>query len=226
MAEGDRLGIRVVGGCEFSVSAPWGEMHLLGYFLPAADAALDGLLWRQRADRERRAGEMAERLRRHGLPVSDDAVRRVAGGGALGRPHLARVLIEAGVVATMDEAFERWLRRGRPGFVPKTLPALAEVAGVVHAAGGIVSAAHLKERGTRGALEQFLPLGLDAVEVRHPSHSPELEARLLGHARALGLVPSGGSDWHGEIADGTHGSLGSSAVPLDWLDALEARRPA
>ncbi|HSE28315.1 MAG TPA: PHP domain-containing protein [Gemmatimonadales bacterium] len=226
MAAGDRLGVRVVGGCEFSVSAPWGEMHLLGYFLPAADAALEGLLVRQRADRERRAAEMAGRLRRHGLPVSDDAVRRVAGGGALGRPHVARVLIEAGVVGTMDEAFERWLRRGRPGFVPKTLPTLAGVADVVHAAGGIVSAAHLKERGTRAALEQFLPQGLDAVEVRHPSHPPELEARLLGTARALGLAPSGGSDWHGEIADGSHGALGTSAVPLDWLEALEARRPA
>lgn len=226
VTEGERRGVRVVGGCEFSVAAPWGEMHLLGYFLPAADEALGALLARQRTDRARRAAAMADRLRRHGLPVSDDAVLRVAGGGALGRPHVARVLLEAGVVTTLDEAFERWLRRGRPGFVPKSLPSLGEVAGVVHDAGGIVSAAHLKERGTRGALEQFVSQGLDAVEVRHPSHPPELEARLLGVARDLGLAPSGGSDWHGEIEAGSHGELGGSAVPLAWLEALEARRPA
>lgn len=222
---GRRLGVRVVGGCEFSVAAPWGEMHLLGYFLPGADAALEALLARQRADRERRAGEMAGRLRQHGLPVSDQAVRRASAGGAMGRPHVARVLVEAGVVTTLDEAFDRWLGRGRPGFVPKVLPTLDEVAGVVHAAGGIVSAAHLKERGSRGALQHFQRQGLDAVEVRHPSHAPELEARLLGTARELGLAVSGGSDWHGEIAAGTHGALGSTAVPLEWLDALEARRP-
>ncbi|HJS46961.1 MAG TPA: PHP domain-containing protein [Gemmatimonadales bacterium] len=225
-AEGERLGVRVVGGCEFSVAAPWGEMHLLGYFLPPGDPDLEEFLVRQRADRERRAGEMAGRLRRHGLPVSDEAVRRVAGTGALGRPHVARVLLEAGVVGTMDEAFERWLRRGRPGFVAKTLPTLSVVAGLVHAAGGVVSAAHLKERGTRATLAQFQSEGLDALEVRHPAHSPDLEARLLDLARGLRLGISGGSDWHGEIAHGSHGALGASAVPLDWLDALEARRPA
>lgn len=226
IAAGERSGIRVVGGCEFSVAAPWGEMHLLGYFLPPGDAGLEALLLRQREDRARRARAMVERLRHHDLPVSDEAVLRHAAGGSIGRPHVARALVETGVVGTVDEAFERWLRRGRPAYIPKVLPSLEEVAGQVHAAGGIVSAAHLRERGTRMALERFIEQGLDALEVRHPAHPPELEARLLGTARALGLVPSGGSDWHGEIAAGSHGALGSAAVPLEWLDALAARRPA
>ena len=222
---GTRLGVRVVAGCEFSVAAPWGEMHLLGYFLAPGAVPLEALLQRQRDDRARRAAAMVDRLRAHDLPVTLEQVHVLAAGGAIGRPHVARALLEAGVVTTMDEAFERWLRHGRPGFMPKTLPTLAEVSGVVHALGGVVSAAHLRERGTRSALARMLEQGLDAVEVRHPAHPAELQARLAATAAALGLGCTGGSDWHGGDAASTHAPLGSHAVPLAWLEDLESRRP-
>ncbi len=226
-AAGERLGIRVVGGCEFSVAAPWGEMHLLGYFLPADAAELDALLVRCRTDRIRRAQEMVRLLQSLGVSLTFEDVLTVAAGGALGRPHVARAVVNAGSAIDVSDAFDRYLGRRRPAYVDKALPQLRDVADLVHAVGGVVSAAHIKDRGTRSVLEKFRRDGLDAVEVRHPSHSPDQRARLLGLARALGLAWTGGSDWHGdELADGAHATIGSQEVPLEWLDRLAARRPA
>jgi predicted metal-dependent phosphoesterase TrpH len=130
------------------------------------------------------------------------------------------------LVATEQEAFDRYLGWGKPANVPKRLPPFREVARVVHEAGGVVSAAHLKERGSRNVLSQLRAEGLDAVETRHPMHPPEVRARLTDVARALRLGRSGGSDWHGDAPDlSPGGMLGGQEVPADWLDALEAARP-
>jgi len=224
---GARLGIRVVGGCEFSVAAPWGEMHVLGYFLPPGSRTLEDFLARCRADRERRGRAMVERLRRAGVSLVDGDVLAEADGGAIGRPHVARALVRRGHVGSVGEAFDRYLARGRPAFVEKTLPAFAEVAALVHRVGGVVSAAHLKDRGTRSLLERLQGEGLDAVETRHPSHDADQRVRLTELALSLGLLRTGGSDWHGEPeGDDTHGDVGSQQVPLEWLERLEAARPA
>lgn len=225
VAAGERLGIRVIAGCEFSVQAPWGEMHLLGYFLPLQSAELEAFLAEARADRERRVRGMVHRLRSLGLEVTEEDVHAESDGGALGRPHVARALLRRGHVPSLDAAFDRYLARGRPAFVDKALPPFAEVAALVHRLGGIVSAAHLKDRGTRGMLGRLQDEGLDAVETRHPSHDGEARARLTEFAAQLGLARSGGSDWHGEAEGGwSHGDLGSQEVPAEWLDLLEARR--
>ncbi len=224
---GAALGVRVVGGCEFSVAAPWGEMHLLGYFLEPGDSVIEAFLDEARQDRRRRAGEMVDRLRGQGLAISDDDVQREADGGAIGRPHVARALHRLGHVASIQAAFDRYIGFGRPAFVAKALPEFRAVAELVHRRGGVVSAAHLKAHGTREVLAALAEEGLDAVEVRHPSHDATRVAILTTAARALDLACTGGSDWHGEeIAAGSHGALGSQMVPEAWLDALEARRPA
>jgi 3',5'-nucleoside bisphosphate phosphatase len=226
IAAGERVGIRVIGGCEFSVAAPWGEMHVLGYFLPPGTAVLEDFLVRCRADRERRGRAMVERLHRLGIGVSDADVLAEAEGGAVGRPHVARALLRHGHVASVGEAFDRYLGRGRPAFVEKSLPTFAEVAALVHRVGGVVSAAHLKDRGTRSLLVHFKQVGLDAVETRHPSHDPDVRARLTEFAIDLGLHRTGGSDWHGDpVGDEALSAIGSQNVPLAWLEALEGARP-
>jgi 3',5'-nucleoside bisphosphate phosphatase len=222
---GELIGVRVVPGCEFSVRAPWGELHVLGYFLPPGHALLETFLATTRAARHRRADQIVARLRRLGLAIELADVVATAAGGALGRPHVARVLVERGVTLDINDAFARYLGRGRPAYVEKPLPSLSQVTELVHAVGGVAVAAHLGEHGTEGQIRQFYEQGLDGLEVRHPSHSPGNERRLTGIAERLGLAISGGSDWHGDTELGdAHAPLGGLDVPEAWLEQLEERR--
>jgi 3',5'-nucleoside bisphosphate phosphatase len=221
---GAELGVRVVCGCEFSVKAPWGELHLLGYFLDADHGKLQAFLVETRAARRRRAEQMVTRLRQLGVGIELGEVESAANGGAVGRPHVARVLVERGVSADIGEAFQRYLGRGRPGYVEKPLPALHQVTDLVHEVGGLAVAAHLGTHGSEGQIRRFQEQGLDGLEVRHPSHSPAMEARLTRIAERLGLAISGGSDWHGDTELGdAHAPLGGMDVPLEWLVELEQR---
>lgn len=224
-AVGATLGVRVIGGCEFSVAAPWGEMHLLGYFLDPDDDELAAFLRHAREGRSRRAERIVNLLHGQGIPITMAMVREEASGASIGRPHIARVMMNLGVVADMQAAFDRWIGRGRPAYVDKELPTLREVADLVHARDGLVSAAHLKMHGTENVLRSLMAGGLDAVEVRHPSHDPDRIAILTNAALKLNLLRTGGSDWHGETAPvGTHSLLGDQRVPHQWLVALENAR--
>lgn len=219
------LGVRIIPGCEFSVKAPWGEMHLLGYFLTPGHPALEAFLTETREARRRRGHEMVQRLQRAGVPIDLADVEAEAKDGALGRPHVARALIRRGAADDFNDAFARFLGRGKAGYVPKPLPTLEKVSALVHDVGGVTVAAHLGEHGTEPQLRQFQGAGLDGVEIRHPRHSPAAEARLGRLADKLGLVVSGGSDWHGDGDEGaSHAPLGGMDVPVEWLEALENRR--
>jgi len=222
---GAAVGVRVVAGCEFSVKAPWGELHVLAYFLPPGHERLERFLTGTRAARQRRAEQIVAHLRRLGVAIELADVMATADGGAIGRPHVARVLVERGATADINEAFARYLGRGKPAYVEKPLPTLPQVAELVHAVGGLTVAAHLGDRGTEGQIRQFQEQGLDGLEVRHPSHSEATERRLLALAGRLGLAISGGSDWHGDIELGdSHAALGELDVPAEWLEQLDQRR--
>lgn len=223
--EGAAVGVRVVCGCEFSTAAPWGELHLLGYFLEPGHAALEAFLVEKRAARHRRGEQMVARLQALGVGIDFADVADQAGDGAVGRPHVARALVELGVTSDITEAFDRFLARGRGAFVEKPLPTLARVTALVHDVGGLAVAAHLGEHGSEECIERFQREGLDGIEVRHPAHPPAVEARLTRLAERLGLAISGGSDWHGDGKFGdSHAALGGLDIPLAWLERLEARR--
>jgi 3',5'-nucleoside bisphosphate phosphatase len=223
--EGAALGVRVVPGCEFSVAAPWGELHLLGYFLAPEDERLQAFLRGTRDARRRRGEQIVAKLRQLGVPIALADVEAQAGGGAVGRPHVARALIQRGASDDISDAFARYLGRGRPAYVEKPLPTLAEVATLVHAVGGVAVAAHLGDHASEGQIRRFQEEGLDGLEVRHPSHPGAVERRLTRIAERLGLALSGGSDWHGDTEFGNaHAPLGGMRVPIEWLEQLEQRR--
>ncbi len=226
VAEGQRLGLRVVSGCEFSVRVAWGEMHLLGYFLPLGDGAIERFLATARRQRLDRARLIVEHLQAWGVDITPEEVLAEAGNAAVGRPHVARALVRLGKVSNVTAAFDEFLGQGRRAYVEKVLPSLAEVAHLVHRAGGIVSAAHLRDRASRTMLEMLRADGLDGVEVRHPSHSPDMAAHIGAVAERLGLLRTGGSDWHGDAAAEAQAPIGAGNVPLEWLQEMDARRPA
>lgn len=215
------VNLRVVAGCEFSVAARWGEIHLLGYFLPLDAPKLNEFLATQRENRRIRAVEMVARLNRSGIAVTVDNVLQQAGGGAVGRPHVARALVTRGVVPDVPAAFIKYLGHGRPAFVPKQLPPVAEVASLVRRVGGLTSAAHLKDRAVRAVLQELKSQGVDGVEAVHPSHDQLTVHRIVELARELDLLVTGGSDWHGDAAGTDRTALGSLDVPAEWFVRME-----
>src|SRR2546425_2886980 len=133
---GEALGVRVVSGCEFSVKAPWGELHLLGYFLPPGHARLEEFLAGTRAARHRRAEQIVAHLHRLGVAIEVEDIVRAANGGGPGRPHVAPGLVPRGGRVDTNEAVARYLGRGRPASREKPLPPPQQVAELGHAGGG------------------------------------------------------------------------------------------
>ncbi len=218
------VGVEVVGGCEFSVDTAWGEMHALGLFLPVEDSRLLDFLEQRRDGRRRRAAAIVDRLNQLGVAVTLEQVESAAPDAALGRPHVARALVANGVVPDLDRAFGRYLGWGRPAFVPKELPDVAEVARLVHQLGGVLVAAHLRSRGTEQNILTLRDAGVDGIEIRHPRHDGAARRRLMTLAQRYRMLPSGGSDWHGDAETPARETIGSQEVPAAWLDDLEARR--
>lgn len=220
----DAAGIRLVPGVELSVHRGAEEIHLLGLHIRDVKA-LQERLARYREFRRARAEEMVQRLQANGVPVQMDAVLAEADGGAIGRPHVARALVSGGHAKDMREAFDRWLGAGKPAYVDKERLDIEDGIALIHEAGGISVLAHPGSGGRREFIEPLVAIGLDGVEVRHPSHSRDDEQRLAALAAHFGLVISGGSDWHGAQQGGR--VLGAMKVPAAWLatqDQLVAQR--
>jgi predicted metal-dependent phosphoesterase TrpH len=221
-AAGKTLGVNVIAGCEFSVRVGWGEMHLLGYFLPVGDDRLESFLVGQRDSRSQRGREMVSRLRSIGIEVDFADVERISGGGAIGRPHVARALVENGAVPDLNAAFDRYIGYRKPGFVPKDLPRVEDVTALIASVGGVSSAAHLKDRATKKVLRYLKKAGVDGVEVLHPSHGMELRGTIDERATDVGVLKTGGTDWHGQSMAYDGGRLGEINVPEEWIQNLEA----
>jgi 3',5'-nucleoside bisphosphate phosphatase len=220
-AAGERLGVEIIPGVELSASFGNGEgVHLLGYLLDINHPLLrDGLAGYARA-REERMARMVERLRRIGAAVDPERVRAIAGHGTMGRPHLARALVEAGHAVDLPDAFARYIGWGKPAYVPRPRVAPAAAIVLVRAAGGVPVLAHpCSGGGLEGLLDRLVPAGLAGLEVDYGSYTPEERDLLRGIAARHGLIATGGSDFHGpDLAAGRE--LGAAPVPLSVVAAL------
>ena len=221
VAEGKRLGVRIIPATELNTESEWGDVHVLAYFVDPNDAAFEEKLKWLRENRGRRIDLMVENLNRLGYKVSLDRVREIAQGGSLGRPHLAQALFEAGHVPSYDAAFDTLISKESPAYVSRVGLAPLEAVELVRTHGGVPALAH---PGTVLGLESLLPqlvsAGLRGIECYYGSHTPTRTAGYLRLAARFALVPTGGSDFHGR---GDHGAdLGGVFVPPDTIAALEA----
>ena len=219
-AAGERVGLRIVAGVELSAVDNGREVHVLGLHI-AQPEVMDERLSVFQETRRTRAAQIVSRLNGLGVPVTLDAVLTEAGEGAVGRPHVARAVVAGGWARDVREVFDRWLGAGRPANVEKHRLTMGEGTELIHASGGIAVLAHPGGDLARETVRRMVGQGLDGLEVRHPSQSPDDERRLMGHAQAFSLVVSGGSDWHG-ASDGLR-TLGAMRVPSEWLERQEER---
>lgn len=229
---GERLGVEVVPGIELSVSHRAGEFHLLGYLLDPEESRLLAALATLREDRAGRAARIVERLNALGVDVSIEDVAREAGtdgGGSIGRPHVARALMAKGLVGSMKEAFDLYLADGRPAAVPKRKMTAQEALALVHGAGGVAVLAHpvtVRVEAREALVRELAQLGLDGIEVTHSKHGAAEREAFGSLARELGLVETGGSDFHGENKPDVRlgsGKEGNVSVDASAVEALRTR---
>ena len=201
----DAADLTLIAGIE--LTAFWGtvEFHILGYFIDPANAALRALLRTTREARRARLQTMLSRLHAMGMRVPADDVLARAQNGNVGRPHLARALVERGFVGSADEAFDRYLGTGKPAYVPRPDVSVRDAIGVIREAGGIASLAHPGLHNRDEAIPDLLAAGLAAIEAYHPKHAFGRAHRYRRIAQRHGLLITGGSDFHG-VDEGDHAS--------------------
>jgi predicted metal-dependent phosphoesterase TrpH len=218
-------GIESIVGIEVTAVEDDRDIHVLGYFLDHTEAAFLAFLAGQRRLRVDRARAIAARLAELGVAVDLSAALAAAdeqSARAIGRPQIARAMIDAGHVANTREAFDKWLGREQPAFVPRSGPSPEAVVESIHRAGGLASLAHPGRTSIDARIPRLRDAGLDALEAHHSDHDPATVERYRRMADDLGLLVSGGSDYHGDPAHGI--SIAGATLPAaDWQRLHAAR---
>lgn len=219
---GQRLGVTVIPGVELGTDVSAGELHMLGYFIDAGSTALQEALAAFRNARQTRVERMIQQLAAIGITIPLSEVEQFAGDGAIGRAHVARTLIAEGHATSIDDAFARYLGRGRPGYVPRARLTPVEAVELIRAAGGAPVLAHpYSVADLDRELAILTTAGLAGMEAYYGQYTPEQRDALVQLATNYGLIPCGGSDFHG--LDGQEGrTLGAVWVPPETVDRLRS----
>jgi 3',5'-nucleoside bisphosphate phosphatase len=227
-AAGEALGIEVIPGVEISSILGNSELHILGYFLDWQDTRLNERLKTLRDSRHRRNPKIVERLQSLGIDLTYDEVRALAGSDSVGRPHIARALMDKGVVTSAKEAFDRFLADGKPAYVPRDLPSPAEAIHWIKAARGLAVLAHptwvrCTDQSLIELVRQLKADGLDGVEVYYSTHAARQTREYLSLAQQLGLLVTGGSDFHGLTKPDIEVGIGKGSlhIPTSLLPKMK-----
>ncbi len=219
---GSAMGVEVIAGVEITCRVDAKEVHLLGYFdgdgwkSPALIAVLD----HAKREREQRVVEFVRKLNELGFRLTLEDVRATTGAGTLGRPHVAEALVRRKHVRSLDEAFERFLKRGRPAYVERHRMTVAEAIGHIRRAGGLAVLAHPGLYGLDHRIRELMDQGLAGLEVWHSKHSRSQVEHYLQLTENLYLLATGGSDDHGPGRDSL---LGTVKIPYERVEALKRR---
>jgi 3',5'-nucleoside bisphosphate phosphatase len=229
LSEGARIGLEVIPGIEISAQHSPGSMHLLGYLFDIDHPLLkERLAYLQKARAERNP-KIVEKLNWLGIEVTYEEVVKVSGGGQVGRPHFAQVLMDKGYVRSFQEAFERFLKKGAPAYVEKIRFSAREALHFIEEAGGVVVLAHPKTLGLNGYSElerlllQLVEDGLRGLEVYYPEHSALEVSQYKTLAERCGLVITGGTDYHGLEGNGLDIGVGRGKMRLPYSMVVELR---
>ncbi len=230
VAEGKRLGLEVIAGIELSssVSSPTGqesELHILGYFLRFEDVHFQKLLTLFRQERLGRGKKILAKLSELGMPIDSADIQEFAEGKSFGRPHIARALVKARYVGTVQEAFNRFLKDGKPAYVPKPMPSPAECIKMIRRVGGLAVLAHptFGAPRQRQGWEALIKAGLNGIEAYHSQHTPTQIREFVKLAKDLNLLVTGGSDFH--AFDGSkRGQLGEVHLSEEILQTLRQKK--
>jgi predicted metal-dependent phosphoesterase TrpH len=232
LAEGGRIGFEVIPGIEISAEHSPGSMHLLGYFIDIYHPSLnEKLKYLQRA-REERNPKMVEKLNRLGVNITYEEVVRASGGGQVGRPHFAQVLIEKGYVRNFQEAFDRYLKKGASAYVDKLRLTSGEAIRLINEARGVAVLGHPNTLGLNGPkglenlIVDLIKEGLKGMEVYYPEHSSTEVAQYKTLAERHGLILTGGTDYHGIEKESLDVGVGRGEMKLPYsiVEALKAAR--
>jgi predicted metal-dependent phosphoesterase TrpH len=220
---GASLGVRVIPGIEISTRWNEHELHILGYWIDPSSAPILAHQEVSVLRRVRRMEKMVIKLQEMGISISYEEVVAAAGADtqSIGRPHLARALLAGGHTRYYAEAFDRFISDQGPAFVAESFPTPEEAVALIHAAGGVAVWAHPPLELLVDEIQRFVGWGMDGVECFRPLNSAADTLLLERTARDLGLLTTGGSDWHGDW----HGRLGSFSVPPAAVAPLLQREP-
>jgi predicted metal-dependent phosphoesterase TrpH len=217
------VGLRLVPGIELSAQLHGREVHVLGHLIDARAPALLALQGRLLEERRERMERMVARAQELRLGITWEQVLAHSGGANLGRPHLARALVDAGHARSVKEAFEKWVGSRGPLYVARRWMPAAEAIALVHRSGGTASLAHPgANRVSKEELALLADAGLDAVEALHPEHVPTQAEAYERWGAAAGLLVTAGSDFHGPAVQPGR-KLGDRTLPADRFAALEER---
>jgi predicted metal-dependent phosphoesterase TrpH len=220
------FGIQTISGIEITAVEEGRDLHMLGYLFDPLNEALGVFLQTARRARIARVEAIGSRLATLGVPVDLGSLVRQAtdeSGRSVGRPQVAKAMVDAGHVADTQEAFDRWLGNGCPACVPREGPTPGAVIDVIHQSGGIASLAHPGKLGLSGRIPTLARAGLDAVEAFHPDHNATLVSQYIEIARDLNLLLTGGSDFHGDPGHGRE--PGTVTLPAPEFARLMEARP-
>lgn len=223
IAAGRAARVEVVPGVEMSCTHSGVDLHMLGYYIDHRAGAAGEFFELLRVKRAERAELMVRKLTELGVKVSWERVRELAGGGAVGRPHVAQAVFETGVVPNADTVFSRYIGYDGPAYVPKMQLSPAEAVEFIHKHGGLAVVAHPGNCGNDNAVYAAIEAGVDGLEVWHPDHGQKHVDHYTEMARKNKLLLTGGSDCHGGRKQGRV-YLGQVMVPYKYLQGLKNRR--
>lgn len=225
--------LEVIPGIEISTDVVGGEIHILGYYVNYRDAELLTVLKKLKISRETRAVKIIAKLAKMGMPLSMDRVKELSAGGSIGRPHIAQVMLEHKYVLNFREAFDKYIGHNGPAYVEREKITPVQAVQLLKRSGALPVLAHPSNiENLEDNVRKLKDAGLVGLEVYYGSYTPEVINYLAGVAKSNGIIPTGGSDFHGISCGDIGADLGSTDVPLSSVERLvslldeEARKQA